>query len=310
MFVFSRFLRYFVEVARSGSIRKASERLNVSASAIDRQILQAEAELGAALFERLPTGLRMTAAGELLLNAAKTWQRDFEQLRTRVGDFRGLRRGHVRIACIEALSRGFMPEMVAGIYREFPGISFTLKVFDNVEVMRMLVEGEMDFGLMLNPQTSKDLLVRSFVDIEIGIVTPIGHPLATRKSIRFSEVAGHPMVAPQEPLALAELLRALANATNVGMQVVAGSDNVQMIKSLVQSGIGIGVLSWLDVMTEVQAGGLAFVKLADPVLRPLNLSLCVVPSRQLSTAALMALSRIEASLGSLRHDGQSAAEIG
>ena len=56
MFTFSRFTRYFDEVARQSSIRKASEKLNVSASAIDRQILRVEEDLGVALFERLPTG--------------------------------------------------------------------------------------------------------------------------------------------------------------------------------------------------------------------------------------------------------------
>jgi DNA-binding transcriptional LysR family regulator len=61
---FSRFLRYFMAVGRLGSIRKAADELNVSASAIDRQILNAEAELGMPLFERLPTGLRLTAAGK------------------------------------------------------------------------------------------------------------------------------------------------------------------------------------------------------------------------------------------------------
>ncbi len=77
MFTFSRFTRYFIEVARQGSIRKASDVLHVSASAIDRQILRAEEELGAQLFERLPGRLRLTAAGELLLVDVKQWEKGF-----------------------------------------------------------------------------------------------------------------------------------------------------------------------------------------------------------------------------------------
>ncbi len=64
----SRFSHYFLEVARNGSLRKAAEQLHVSASAINRQILQAEEELGIRLFERLPDGMRLTSAGELLLD--------------------------------------------------------------------------------------------------------------------------------------------------------------------------------------------------------------------------------------------------
>ncbi|MBL0932855.1 MAG: LysR family transcriptional regulator, partial [Alphaproteobacteria bacterium] len=62
-----RMLRYLDEIVRSGSIRKASARLNVASSAINRQLLALEAELGAPLFERLPRGLRLTAAGEMLI---------------------------------------------------------------------------------------------------------------------------------------------------------------------------------------------------------------------------------------------------
>lgn len=63
---FSRFAVYFMEVARHGSLRKTAERLHVSASAINLQILQAKEDLGIPLFEQLPGGMRMTAAGELL----------------------------------------------------------------------------------------------------------------------------------------------------------------------------------------------------------------------------------------------------
>ena len=70
LIAFSRFTRYFRVVAGAGSIRRASEELNVSASAIDRQLLRAEEELQTPLFERLPTGLRLTAAGELLMAAS------------------------------------------------------------------------------------------------------------------------------------------------------------------------------------------------------------------------------------------------
>ncbi|WP_179208886.1 LysR family transcriptional regulator [Salinicola salarius] len=73
-------LRYFEEVARQGSLRKAAERLHVAASAVNRQILKLEAELGVPLFERLPRGLRLSAAGELMLYQIRQWQRDERHL--------------------------------------------------------------------------------------------------------------------------------------------------------------------------------------------------------------------------------------
>lgn len=298
--VFSRFLRYFIEVARLGSIRKASEQLNVSASAIDRQILQAEEELGVTLFERIPSGLRMTAAGELLLASARSWSRDYERLQEQFVDLRGLKRGTVRIACIEALAEGYVPSLVHSLREQYPGIAYLIEVVDNIEVAERIVSGEVDMGLMLSPQSSKDLTVRAFVEIGTGVIVPSDHPLASRSTIRFNELAATPMIVPQPPLALAELVASLAHATSTTMLLAAGSDNVQMIKSLIMSGAGVGVLSWLDVVTDVEAGRLFFIPLSDRALRPLNLSLCTSPMRRLSAAGMMTLSQIESTLTTLQ----------
>lgn len=307
MLVFSRFLRYFTEIARLGSIRKASEVLNVSASAIDRQILRAEAELGVALFERLPGGLRPTAAGELLLNSAQHWSRDFERVRAQITDLVGLRRGHVRLAVIDALTKGFVVQVVQAMRREFPGITFGMKVLDNVAILDRVISGEVDFGLMLNPQSSKDIVVRSHQDIGLGFIAPPGHDFAAQAERRFSHCAGLPMVAPAEPLAVSEQVRALEASSGVKMAVVAAADNIQMIKSLVAEGVGIGVLSWIDVMNEVRNGELAFIRISDPVLKPMTLALCVGGARQLSAAANLALTRLEIALAEL---GRGAAAKG
>lgn len=154
MFAFSRFLLYFTEVARQGSFRKASEALHVSASSIDRQILRVEQELAMPLFERHPTGLRLTAAGELLLHAANNWKKDFTRVCEQLDDLRGLRRGHVRIATIDAINRHFFSTMLKEVHKHYPNISFTLTTINNIHIQQALISGEADFGIMLNPQTS------------------------------------------------------------------------------------------------------------------------------------------------------------
>lgn len=293
MLVFSRFLRYFVEVARCGSIRRASEHLNVAASAINRQILQAEEALGVALFERLPAGLKPTAAGELLLHAAGAWERDYKRLQEQLADLKGIRRGHVRVAIIDALSKGMIPAAIGQMRREFPGIQFTLEVRDNIEVMGLIADGKVDFGILLNPQTVRDVRVQAHLESPLGFITPPGHEFAHSASLRFNMCVGAAVIMPVEPLAIAEQVRALLAATQVEPQIAASSDNIQMIKSLVQGGVGIGLLSWLDVMEEVERGELCFTRISDTVITPLILSLCVGSSRQLSQAANLLLQRLE-----------------
>jgi DNA-binding transcriptional LysR family regulator len=137
--------------------------------------------------------------------------------------------------------------------------------------------------------------VRAFASNEAGIVCPPDHAFAGRDSIRIAHCESELMVLPCAPLAIGEVTRALVNTAGVTLRASAESNDVRMVKSLVQERVGIGILTWLDVMTEVRRGELAFVPLADPILKPLTLALCVVPYRQLSAAASLVLNRMEAS---------------
>jgi DNA-binding transcriptional LysR family regulator len=293
MFAFSRFLLYFTEVARQGSLRKASEVLHVSASSIDRQILRVEEQLDMPLFERHPSGLRMTAAGEILLNAAKNWQRDFGRVCTQLDDLRGLRHGHVHIATIDAINRGFFSSILQRIRSDYPGISFTLTTMSNIHIANALTSGDADFGIMLNPQSSRELLVKSFADLRLGIVVSSQHPLAHLESIRFSHCESWPFIVPAAPLMLADPLEALVNSSGIKISEVARTNNIHMLRSLVRDNVGISLMCWLDIVDEYRRGELKFIPLIDTMLKPFTLSLCVAPQRQLSIAASMMLRELE-----------------
>lgn len=293
MFAFSRFLIYFTEVARQGSLRKASEVLHVSASSIDRQILRVEQQLDMPLFERHPSGLRMTAAGEILLNAAKNWQREFGRVCTQLEDLRGLRHGHVHIATIDAINRGFFSSVLQRIRQDYPGISFTLTTMSNIHIGKALIAGEADFGIMLNPQSSRELLVKSFSDLRLGIVVSSQHPLAKLEFIRFSHCEPWPFIVPASPLMLADPLEALVNSSGVTLNEVGRTNNIHMLRSLVRDNVGISLMCWLDIIDEYRRGELKFIPLIDNVLKPFTLSLCVAPQRQLSIAASMMLNELE-----------------
>ena len=290
---FSRFLRYFMAVGRLGSIRKAADVLNVSASAIDRQILNVEADMEMPLFERLPTGLRLTAAGEIMMAAGIRWQKDLADVRERITDLRGLKRGHVDIAVIDALTKGYLPGTVQAIQQRHPGITIGIKVLTNDAVRAAILNGEVDCGIYFEPQSFRGITVRAFVDVVLGLLTPAGHPLGQHKEARFSACAGSPLIVPAEPLAVCQQIAVLEGITGVVLDRTVTSDNIQMITSLVLQGIGIGVLTSIDVITEVRRGLLSFTRISDSVLRPMTLALCTSSSRTPSYAAGMVLREIE-----------------
>ncbi|VWX46698.1 LysR family transcriptional regulator [Novosphingobium sp. 9U] len=300
---FSRFLRYFMAVGRLGSIRRAADELNVSASAIARQILNVEAEIGAPLFERLPSGLRLTAAGEIMMAAGGRWQKNMLDVRAQIEDLRGLKRGHVEMAVIDALAKGAIPAAIRSIKTRYPGITIGVRVLENEAVRKAVADGEVDFGILFEPHSYRDLTVRAFVEVVLGFVTPPDHPLAGTGETRFSACLGEPLIVPGEPLAVSQQIAVLEGATGMAAERAAISDNIQMITSLVLERVGIGILTSLDVKTEVEAGVLSFTRISDALLRPMTLALCTAAARTPSYAAGIVLGEIENGFAQLSYAG-------
>jgi DNA-binding transcriptional LysR family regulator len=296
---FSRFNRYFLEVARHGSVRKAAEVLHVAASAVNRHLLAAEEELGVPLFERLPTGMRLTAAGELLVDMTRQWQKDYGRVLAQISDLQGLKRGHVDIAIIDALTEGFLPEAIARLTSELPLITYDIHVKDNQSLANSIITGQVDFGLMLDPESHPHLSVRFQRHIPLGIVTAPGHALSTRKAIRLNQLTGQALILPRQPLLIYEKTMALCTEMKFDTSRCLASNNIRMMRSLVRQGAGIGILSWLDVAADVEQGFLTFVPLSDSQLRPMSLSLCVASNRRLSRASAAALDYIEGRMNAL-----------
>lgn len=298
---FSRFLRYFMTVGRLGSIRRAADELNVSASAIARQILNVEAEIGAPLFERLPSGLRLTAAGEIMMAAGGRWQKNMADVRGQIEALRGLKRGHVDMAIIDALAKGVIPAAIHAIKSRYPGITIGVKVLENEAVRKAVADGSVDFGILFEPHSYRELSVRAFVNVVLGFVTPPDHPLAGTSEARFSSCMGAGLIVPAEPLAVSQQIAVLEGATGMQIERAATSDNIQMVTSLVLQRVGIGILTSLDVMTEVEQGVLSFTRISDALLRPMTLALCTAAARTPSHAAGIVLTEIENSFSQLSY---------
>jgi DNA-binding transcriptional LysR family regulator len=144
----SRLLSYLDEVARLGSMRKASARLNVASSAINRQILALEAELGTPLFLRLPRKLMLTTAGEILIRHVRQTLKDMERVQRRIEELKGLRRGEITLAIMSGLAANMVPRIAVDFRRNSPRVKLTLRLLPTgADIMAAVAAGEADLGL-------------------------------------------------------------------------------------------------------------------------------------------------------------------
>ncbi|TXN22173.1 LysR substrate-binding domain-containing protein [Methylobacterium sp. WL19] len=198
-----RTLTYVSEVARRGSIRRAAEALNIAPSALTRQIQDLEYELGTPIFERLAQGMRLNAAGELLVRHIRDQVADMERVRSQIADLSGVRRGHVALACSQAFVNQIVPDEVRAYRARYPLVSFTVQVRDHAQAVAALVSFEADLALVLQPPPSADLHALFTCRQTLCVVMRASHPLAEEEGpVRLRECLTHPLALPDRSLAI------------------------------------------------------------------------------------------------------------
>ena len=295
----ARVLRYLDEVVRRGSIRKAAEHLHVAPTAVNRQILDLEAELGAPLFDRIHNRLRLTPLGEMVLTHVRSTLREHAALRERIADLKGMRRGEITVAATSGLAGSLLPSLVHDFRSSHPGMVVRVIDLPTQAIVSAVEAGEVDLGLAydLTPRPGLRMLAAS--EWQIGAVLPIKHPLAHHSSLLLSECVGHPMILPAPALTIRSLLNEAFARSAIEVTPVAESTSMALIQRLVMLGEGIALLNALDVLEELDRGSLSFVPLRDAHLQRQTLMLFVRKGAELSAAAELMAASIESALARL-----------
>lgn len=229
-----RVFAYVDEVARSGSIRKAAERLFITPSALDRRVQDLEAELGAPLFERHARGVRPTAAGELFLHHARAQRADFERISAEIEHLKGLRRGSVSIAASQALAYAVLPDVINRFRASHPGIAFNVRICDRQAVVAALRDFDADLGLVYNMPPAADLAVLVEVEQRLTAMMAADHPLARQASVRMRDCLKFPLAMPDATLGGRALLEAFFARSSLKPRIVLESNSFEMLRNFVR----------------------------------------------------------------------------
>jgi DNA-binding transcriptional LysR family regulator len=295
-------MRYVDEVARTGSIRRAAERLNVTPSAINRRIADLETELGTALFERLPRGMRPTSAGELLLRHIRAQAADLDLVRSQLEELRGLRRGDVRLACSQALAYRLVGGAIAGFRATAPLIRFQVTVSDHSTALAMLAAYEIDLALVVGATAASEVLVLARVEQPLVAVLPEGHPLAVRgTTLRLRDLADETLVLPDRSLTSRQILDAALRKRGLDLAATVECNSFDVLWHILRVGGGVSVqlaLGAPPVAGPAEAGLVA--RPLDPrEVPPATITLCQLRARALPVAPARFAAALAEHLGSL-----------
>ncbi len=226
-------LRLIEATARAGSVRKAADDMNITASALVRRIQRFEDEFGFRVFERLPSGMRLNPAGELVLHHYRVTLSDLARVRGQVADLAGERRGHVSIACSQALLPAFLPAQIARYRAAHPGVTFTVNVRDRARAEEELASYTSDLALVFEPVYLVDFQVVASVPQRVHAVMRAGHPLAGAGEVRLRDCLDAAHIAPAPGYGVRHLLDFATRGGSRRLAPVVETESFEMIRHYV-----------------------------------------------------------------------------
>jgi DNA-binding transcriptional LysR family regulator len=249
-----RQLEILQAIAETGSFTASGRKLNVSQSAISRQILLLEEELGEPLFLRIGRQVRMTPAAESLVQLG---QRVFLDVRETVGaitDRTRELRGTLRLSGGMTVCLYVFPPLLKHMRRVHPHLDVRLTVATAGRSVQEIRGGRVDAGLLTLPVVESDLVTVPVLREELLLVTTPTHALAKRRKVSPRDLAGLPFILFEMGSGTRKVIDHFFASENIEPTVLMDTENVEIIKAMVKTGQGVGIVPYQAVAREVKAG--------------------------------------------------------
>jgi DNA-binding transcriptional LysR family regulator len=239
-------------IADTGSFTAAGEKLHVSQSAISRQILLLEDELGEPVFHRIGRRIRITPAGESLLQLSHRVFQDLNETVAGISDQRESLKGTMRLVGGMTVCLYVFPSLLAEVRRIHPQLDLKITVGSAERSIAMLRSGAGDLGLLTLPVDAADLVSVPVLEEELLLVTYPSHPLAKKKTITPADLDGQDFVLFETGSATRRLFESFFARERIDAKIIMETENVEIIKAMVRSGLGISIIPWMAVAADVR----------------------------------------------------------
>lgn len=242
-----RQLQLLLTVIESGGYAPAGKLLNVSHSAIHRQIRILEQELDCRLLARAGRGVKATEPGRVLADLALQIHKQIAEAQRQVNDLNSLRGGHLRIGTSSSILVSFLPAVLQRFSKKFPGVHFHLITGVADELIEDVLKGKLDLGILFNPAD----LSRPIPELEIQILyreefdwaVGKGHPLAAQAQVTLEQLTAYPLITlpPQSHLRRASDRLFVANG--LIPTVITELENEEAIDKLIEINMSFALRS-------------------------------------------------------------------
>ena len=251
-----RSLNYVEAVAEHGSIQSAARAIDISASAIDRQIKLLEERLGVLLFDRQARGMRLSPAGEMFVSLAQKWRADETRIQSDVKRMQGVDFGHIRVATMDSLVNGVVPRVLEVITERYPRVRVDVEIATPDEAAEFLQNGQCDIALCFNLPRHRDFHVIWTEHLPLFCVMAPGHALSRQSHVNLANVRKHAIVVQSRALSIRRKLDERHSWVFEDGAPPVVTNSLQLLKQLAAAGGHVALTSEMDAAPELLNGQL------------------------------------------------------
>lgn len=258
-------LKIFCDLVDLESFSLAAERNFVTQSAVSQQIRGLEEKFNRRLLERVRgrRDVKLTSAGEVFYREAKNVLDAYDNLQESLRGVVGKVGGTVKVATVYSIGLHELPIKVREFMSKFPSAKIDLEYSRTTRVVREVLTGEVELGVLAFPEPRRGLTIIPMPDNRLVLITPPGHRLASRSKVKVTDLKGEDFVHFERDVPTRKAMDKIFKQNGVEVKKVAEFDNIETIKRAVEVGFGIAIVPEPSVTEAKKAGTLAVVPLAE-----------------------------------------------
>lgn len=274
-------VKYFLEVAQTGSLSAASASLHVAISAISRQISRLEQEVGAPLFDRASRGMSLTDAGRIMLAHARRTSLESDATLNAIAALQGSPGNLIRIACAQGLANDLIPACAAHFRRRFPDTRFDLWVGQSGTASRRVAEGDSDIAMTFSMEPAQGIVVRHANQSRVLAVMSRHHPLAAEASLSIAQIRQYPLALSGPGTVTRTMFDQSLGMAGTYVEPSFTSNHAGALHAYVRESESILLGGYVSMVTVLAMNDLVAVRLRDPEMAFRSLQIQVMAGRLL-----------------------------
>jgi DNA-binding transcriptional LysR family regulator len=259
-------LKIFYMAAKHGSLSAAAEAMCITQPAVTKGIQRLQEYYEIKLFNRFGKKMALTDAGEVLYGIAESIFEMENQAEESLRDFQQRKRGFIRILSSESFGSYYLPSIINRFSKANPGIRISVDLLPTEQIVEKTAALGNDLGFISYPVPHKKLFMREILEDSYQIIVPPGHPFALKAVIEPEDLAGQPVIVHEKGSAPRKSTEEFAGKHNIHHTIPLELSNNEAMKTAVEEGVGIAIITRRVVSKEIEMGKLRAIPLSDPAM--------------------------------------------